>query len=431
MKIQKRWLMIRLDKERLKRSRVFYFLLTVFIIAVIGFLIYSMKSLILPTIIGALIAYICIPILDSLKRKGLSTAPSVLVILGSLFLIVFFSGKQIVQVIPDEKDQYELRVELRYKLNEMFLDIMEKETFGSEGNLLSSLVGEELYPVVEKINQFLSLSKPERNYLYEFNFENPSDSVRKEIFTYLKELDKLPFAEKISTTNQNILTEKGHELDFPDTKATIFLDAVSTWIVLPFVFIFLLIDDGRIKRFIISLVPNRYFEMALTTFDNVDDAIGNYLRGTLLQSSLVGLTFIVGLVLIGFKVDASILIGLVAGISNAIPFLGPVIGLGVGLTYALIADNVTPLIPFMGSEDVVIGVFIVVLIAQGLDNSIFQPLVLGKAVDLHPLIVILGVTGGSIIYGFIGMLFAIPTIVIIKVIISTFYKQLKAYYIIY
>jgi len=170
--------------------------------------------------------------------------------------------------------------------------------------------------------------------------------------------------------------------------------------------------------------------MAFATFANVDKAIGNYLRGTLLQSSLVGLTIFLGLLFIGFKIQAALLIGIIAGISNAIPFLGPIIGLGTGILYAMIVEGIDPILPFL-PDNAVLGVLIVVSLAQFLDNAVFQPLVLGKAVNLHPLVVVIGVTGGSIIAGFWGMLLAIPTIVIFKVVISTVYRQAKAYYIIY
>jgi predicted PurR-regulated permease PerM len=65
------------------------------------------------------------------------------------------------------------------------------------------------------------------------------------------------------------------------------------------------------------------------------------------------------------------------------------------------------------------------------DNWVYQPLVLGKAVNLHPLVVVLGVTGGSAIFGFAGMLFSIPAIVILNVVLTTIVEQLKAYFIIY
>ena len=81
-------------------------------------------------------------------------------------------------------------------------------------------------------------------------------------------------------------------------------------------------------------------------------------------------------------------------------------------------------------DNMIIWVLITVGIAQGLDNAVFQPIVLGSAVSLHPLVVIIGVMGGSILLGFAGMLFAIPTIVIFKVVFVTFFEQMKAYRII-
>jgi predicted PurR-regulated permease PerM len=61
---------------------------------------------------------------------------------------------------------------------------------------------------------------------------------------------------------------------------------------------------------------------------------------------------------------------------------------------------------------------------------VFQPLVVGNAVNIHPLVVIVGVFGGSLMFGFAGLIFAIPSIVILKVVIETFYTGLKAYRII-
>ena len=208
------------------------------------------------------------------------------------------------------------------------------------------------------------------------------------------------------------------------------MNILSLWIVTPFVFLFLLMDDGSIKKWLVRFVPNRYFEMTLTLIDNVDTAIGKYLRGTIMECSLVGLTIGVCLYLVGFEFEWALLIGMVAGGANAIPFLGPVIGLVVGAGYALIVEDVSAPIPFFTAENLVVGVLISVGIAQLLDNALFQPVVLGGAVNLHPLVVVLGVVAGSILFGFAGMLFAIPTIVICRVFISTLFKQLQAYYII-
>ena len=189
-------------------------------------------------------------------------------------------------------------------------------------------------------------------------------------------------------------------------------------------------DEGEIKKNLVYLVPNRYFEMVLTVIDNVDQSIGKYLRGTLLECTAVGLTFVVCLFMIGIEFKWALVIGIVAGISNAIPFLGPAIGLVVSLLYTLVVEEFSPVLPFVSPDNMVLWVVITVAIAQGLDNAVYQPIVLGSAVSLHPLVVIIGVMGGSILLGFAGMLFAIPAIVIVKVIIGTLFDEMKAYRII-
>jgi predicted PurR-regulated permease PerM len=196
---------------------------------------------------------------------------------------------------------------------------------------------------------------------------------------------------------------------------------------MPFVFLFLLIDDGRIKKSLIDLVPNEYFEVALTLLDNVDRALGAYLRGTALQCSLVGLALAACLVLIGVESQWAVLIGVLAGLANAIPFLGPGIGLIVGVAYALIVEDVHSILPFMDADNLVFGVVASVAAVQVLDNVVLQPFVMGGAVALHPLVVVLGVMGGSILFGVPGMFLAVPTIAVFKVVVTTTFGELRAY----
>jgi predicted PurR-regulated permease PerM len=177
-------------------------------------------------------------------------------------------------------------------------------------------------------------------------------------------------------------------------------------------------------------VPNRYFELSLTVLDRLDDAIGNYLRGTLTECFLVGLTLILGLILLGIPAGIAVAIGVVSGLVNAIPFLGTAIALVIGVGYALIAENIRPLIPGLNPNDLALYVVILVVIAHVLDDVVFQPLVLGSVVNVHPLVVVIAIIGGSLIMGLWGMLFAIPAVVVVKTIVATFFKELKAYRII-
>jgi predicted PurR-regulated permease PerM len=156
--------------------------------------------------------------------------------------------------------------------------------------------------------------------------------------------------------------------------------------------------------------------------------VGRYLRGTLLECLLFGGSVSVGLTLIGVSVPVALLIGLISAITNVIPFLGHIIALCVGLSYALIAENIHPVLPFIGPDDLFLGVIFVVGIAHLLDNVIYQPIVLGGTV--HPLVVILAVGSGSLAFGFTGMLMAVPLVVITKTVIRTLFKELNAYRII-
>ena len=118
-------------------------------------------------------------------------------------------------------------------------------------------------------------------------------------------------------------------------RATSLENKLSAWMLAPLIFVFLGFDNGQIRRFFISLVPNRYFELSLTVLDRLDDAIGRYLRGTLMECFLVGLTLIVGLILLGIPMGIAVAIGVVSGLLNAIPFLGTAIALVIGVGYAL------------------------------------------------------------------------------------------------
>src|SRR6187397_847554 len=94
--------------------------------------------------------------------------------------------------------------------------------------------------------------------------------------------------------------------------------------------VFLGFDNGQMRRYFIGLVPNRYFELSLTVLDMLDEAIGQYLRGTLMECALVGLTLALGMILLGIPVSVAVAIGVVSGMVNAIPFLGTVLGLIIG-----------------------------------------------------------------------------------------------------
>jgi putative heme transporter len=129
-------------------------------------------------------------------------------------------------------------------------------------------------------------------------------------------------------------------------------------------------------------------------------------------------------------IGIAVAIGVISGLVNAIPFLGTVIGMIIGLGYALIAEGVQPMIPGLDPNDLAIYVVILVAVTHLLDNAIFAPVVLGGAVNLHPLVIAVAILSGSLLMGMWGMLFAVPTVVVVKTAVETLFKELKAYKII-
>jgi predicted PurR-regulated permease PerM len=98
-----------------------------------------------------------------------------------------------------------------------------------------------------------------------------------------------------------------------------------------------------------------------------------------------------------------------------------------GLAYAFFGEEFRPLLPMVEPNTLAVWVIAAVLVADVMKNAVYDPLVLGGAVRLHPLVVIIGFVGGTLIFGFVGAILTIPTITILTVFVSSTAKHLKAY----
>ena len=187
-------------------------------------------------------------------------------------------------------------------------------------------------------------------------------------------------------------------------------------VIVPFVAFFFLREGRRINHAMIELVPNAYFELFLNVIHQINGQIGGYIRGQLLAVSVVaGLSWL-GLSIIGMPY--ALPVGVLAGLANMIPYLGPLIGIVSASAVALATQQ---------GMDMVWQVMILFVIIQILDNILIQPLVVAKSVDLHPLIVLIVVMIGSDIMGIVGMLIAVPVTGIVKVSMATIYDGVKGF----
>lgn len=429
------------ELRRQDRARHFYAAAAV-AAGVVGFgLLIALRGMLLPVAIGMVLAYLCLPLLGYLKNKGLSRSGAILVLFGISSLLPYSVLNLASHLIPDKKTELELQVRASYKLNEKFNAMMGLDAEGRGGNWLYSSLGEDLEPLRETIDMLLALSGEEQrlfNKLHQAAEEGPGGvtPASEKYWRYYQANQardqakvRMLIKKRPADTVSDVLSRRGDGGSHGSLLRTIF-NAAALWLVTPLVFLTLLFDDGRLKRGFIRNVPNRYFELTLTVIDHINSALGRYLRGTALECFLVGMSMSFCLFLIGFDPRWAVVIGTIAGLANAIPFLGTAIGLVVGILYAIMAEEITPILPFINDTNLIAGVVASVFLVHLADNAIFQPYILGGAVDLHPLVVILGVMGGTVLFGFTGLLFAIPTIIVVKVVVTTTIRQLRAYYII-
>jgi len=187
-------------------------------------------------------------------------------------------------------------------------------------------------------------------------------------------------------------------------------------LLVPFIAYFMIRDGKSLKRGVVELVPNRYFEMTLMMLNRIDQQIGGYLRGRLIECILVGITqaLLMGIISIFVPQQQILLIAAVCGATNMIPYLGPVLGTIFGSLLYLGAG--LPMSSIYGLIAAAAGAHVV-------DNVVIAPAVLSHNVDLHPLTVALVLVIGGELLGTLGLLIAIPVAASIKVIAQEFYAN--------
>jgi len=203
---------------------------------------------------------------------------------------------------------------------------------------------------------------------------------------------------------------------------TVFLGGVVSGltfvVIVPFVAFFFLKEGRHITRGIIELVPNAYFELCLNVLHQINGQIGGYIRGQILATSVVATLAVSALYIIDLKY--ALPIGLLAGVANMIPFLGPLIGI-ISASIVALATGGEFAMALVGK------VVIIFLVIQLIDNIAIQPTVVAKSVEMHPLMVLFVVMVGSQLMGIVGMLVAVPLTGIIKVSAHTIYTGIRGY----
>jgi len=399
-----------------------------------AYLLWKLRSLIVPIVVSSLIAYICRPLVIHLERHRAPRGLAIWLLFVVFVLAALSIANRMRSIMPSEIGAVELKVRVVYKLNEGYKNLMGLNQSRTRGNWIYGLAQGELDPKVYQINRLLALTPEEHTQFLASHPRGPeapagSDRLLDYYRANLKTLRVREQAALHQTGAVRAVPPAVAQTPTSPLKTPIAAlgHILSTWIIAPMIFLFLLRDTGEIKRGLLRAVPNRLFEPALAVLADLDCALGDYMRGISLECALLGLTVTLLLAIVGVSPRWAIAIGILAGATNVIPYLGSAVALMGGLAYALLAEEIHPLLPMVNTGNITMWVMAAVGLAELLKNVFYEPLVLGGAVKLHPLVVVIGVVGGGILFDLAGVLLAIPMITVFKVFVSSTTRQLKAY----
>jgi predicted PurR-regulated permease PerM len=245
-----------------------------------------------------------------------------------------------------------------------------------------------------------------------------SDRLEKQVSDMESAVDReIPMFQSINLSSRVIKKASDVAAGFFEQLPSLVSGFTLNLLLVPFIAYFMIRDGNSMRRRIVSLVPNRYFEMTLMMLHRIDRQIGGYLRGRLIECILVAVTQMVAMRIAGFFVGQPqiLLISVVCGVTNLIPYLGPVMGAGFGIVLYVGAYGLP--------SSAVYGLVIAALTAHVVDNIAIAPVVLSHNVDLHPLTVVLVLVIGGELLGVLGLLIAIPVAASVKVIAQELYTN--------
>lgn len=192
------------------------------------------------------------------------------------------------------------------------------------------------------------------------------------------------------------------------------ISAVSYISMVPLISFFLLKDKTLFRKAIIAVIPNRYFEISLILINKIDETVGRYMRAMLFE--VIAVAFMVGITLSIMGVPYAILIGVVAGVANIIPYFGPLLGAGVAVL-SVVLNGLPP--------SMILWAVAAMYLVQVIDNNIVYPIVVGKTINMHPLIVLLTVLAGAWFGGILWMLLSVPLVYISYSVVRVLYTNLR------
>lgn len=189
---------------------------------------------------------------------------------------------------------------------------------------------------------------------------------------------------------------------------------LMTLVLIPVVAFYFMRDWDDLLESVRELLPRRVEPMVVGLARESDEVLGSFLRGQLMVMLALGIIYSAGLWLVGL--DLAFLIGMVAGLISFVPYLGSIVGVLAACVAA--AAQFTELVP-------IILVLVVFGVGQALEGMVLTPLLVGDRIGMHPVAVIFAVLAGGQLFGFVGVLLALPAAAVIMVLLRHAHDHYK------
>ena len=345
-------------------DRIVRFVLGAAAVATVGWMLWYFAGIVLYLAVGGILAYLLRPLVDRIQGLGLGRVPAILLSFAGLLAAISVTVTSVVPFITRQVQDLS--------------QLITVDTAVYVANLIEAQI-QEIAPLEQGVLE---------------------ENVR-QVAQSLVQGD-LVGGERIANTVSSVVA--------------VFTNIVYAIVIIPFVTFFLLKDELKIRRNLLYLVPNRYFEVTLSILAKVELSIGRYFRALLVQGTAIAVIASALLWIVGLR--GAIAIGIFTGLANTIPYFGPFLGFLAGTLVGIAQTGDASLVP---------GVALAMALTQLADNVLLQPLIFSRAAQTHPLVILFVVLVGAQLGGLVGMLVAIPVTTTVRVIAEQLLWSLRNY----
>ncbi len=325
-------------------------------------LVYLLAPILMPFLVGAFLAYLGDPLVDRLETWKLSRTLSVTVVFLTICLSLILFFLFLVPVLETQLKLFISNVPAYIDWGVNELAPYLQQTFDVDPSVLEA----------EKLKQVVSS-----------HWKETGGFIRGTIQTISK-------------------------------SGFVVLGWVANLALIPIITFYLLRDWDRMVAYVDDLLPRSIEPITAKLARESDDVLGAFLRGQLLVMVSLAVIYSLGLWLVGLKF--ALLIGVIAGLVSFVPYLGLIVGVGIA-GIAILFQTQDPF-------DLVL-VFGVFGVAQLIEGTVLTPLLVGERIGLHPVTVIFAVLAGGQLFGFFGVLLALPVAAVLAVIMRHIHDTYK------